>query len=52
MTWSGYRPSDDVCEFGYLIPSNMFAVTILKQLVELFDKEVKTTNCAIRLKFF
>lgn len=29
MTWSGFRPSDDCCEFGYLLPSNMMAVTAL-----------------------
>ena len=29
MTWSGFRPSDDCCKFGYLIPSNMMAVTAL-----------------------
>lgn len=30
MTWSGFRPSDDSCKFGYLIPSNMMAVTALR----------------------
>ncbi len=29
MSWSGFRPSDDACTFGYLIPANMFAVVIL-----------------------
>ena len=29
MTWSGFRPSDDCCKFGYLIPANMMAVTAL-----------------------
>lgn len=29
MTWSGFRPSDDRCIYGYLIPSNMMAVTAL-----------------------
>ncbi|MFC4598189.1 glycoside hydrolase family 125 protein [Cohnella hongkongensis] len=29
MVWSGFRPSDDACKFGYLIPANMFAVVIL-----------------------
>ena len=29
MTWSGFRPSDDTCCFGYLIPSNMMAVKAL-----------------------
>lgn len=32
MVWSGFRPSDDACKFGYLIPSNMFAVVILGYL--------------------
>ena len=35
MTWSGFRPSDDACTFGYLIPSNMFAVVILGYLAEM-----------------
>lgn len=36
MTWSGFRPSDDACKYGYLVPSNMFAVVILGYLEELF----------------
>ena len=36
MTWSGFRPSDDACTFGYLIPSNMFAVVVLRYLEEVF----------------
>jgi len=35
MTWSGFRPSDDACQYGYLIPANMFAVVVLKQLAEI-----------------
>ena len=35
MTWSGFRPSDDACVFGYLIPSNMFAVVALSYLIEI-----------------
>lgn len=38
MTWSGFRPSDDACDFGYLIPSNMFAVVILGYLTELAEE--------------
>ena len=29
MIWSGFRPSDDACQYGYLIPSNMFAAVVL-----------------------
>ena len=29
MTWSGFRPSDDACELGYLIPSNLFASVVM-----------------------
>lgn len=32
---STFRPSDDACVFLFLIPSNLFAVTALRQLAEL-----------------
>lgn len=35
MTWSGFRPSDDACKYGYLIPSNLFAVRALKAAEKL-----------------
>lgn len=35
LIWSGFRPSDDACTYGYLIPSNMFAVVILGYLEEM-----------------
>lgn len=38
MTWSGFRPSDDACVFGYLVPSNMFAVVVLGYLAEIAEK--------------
>lgn len=38
MTWSGFRPSDDTCIYGYLVPSNMFAVVVLGYLSELADQ--------------
>ncbi len=34
MTWSGFRPSDDACKYGYLIPSNMFAAVVLGYMSE------------------
>ncbi|PCS01025.1 glycoside hydrolase family 125 protein [Lactococcus fujiensis] len=38
MTWSGFRPSDDACQYGYLVPSNMFAVVILDELIFIFSQ--------------
>ena len=32
MTWSGFRPSDDACTYGYLIPSNLFASVTLGRI--------------------
>lgn len=37
MTWSGFRPSDDACQYGYLIPSNMFAVVVLGYIGEFAE---------------
>jgi uncharacterized protein len=39
MTWSGFRPSDDACVYGYLIPSNMFAVVVLGYLAEIIQAQ-------------
>lgn len=46
MTWSGFRPSDDACHYGYLVPSNMFAVVILGYLEEIFS-EVLTDESVV-----
>ncbi len=35
MTWSGFRPSDDACRYGYLVPSNLFAMVTLGHLGEI-----------------
>ena len=32
MTWSGFRPSDDACVYGYNIPANAFASVTLTRL--------------------
>jgi len=34
LTWSGFRPSDDACTYGYLVPANMFAAVVLDRLAE------------------
>ncbi|MGL5021276.1 MAG: glycoside hydrolase family 125 protein [Mycoplasmatales bacterium] len=57
MTWSGFRPSDDACKYGYLIPSNMFAVVVMGYLEEILNdfyneslllKKVKTLKVEIK----
>ncbi len=38
MTWSGFRPSDDACHYGYLVPANMLAVVTLARVQELAEQ--------------
>ena len=38
MTWSGFRPSDDGCQYGYLTASEMFAVVCLGYMSEMLRK--------------
>lgn len=49
MTWSGFRPSDDACQYGYLIPSNMFASVVLDYMEEIashiYRDEVLEMRC-------
>lgn len=35
MSWSGFRPSDDACQYNYLVPSNMMAAVALERLAGL-----------------
>ncbi len=44
MIWSGFRPSDDACVYGYLIPSNMFASVILGYIGEITDWAVSAAR--------
>ena len=50
MTWSGFRPSDDACRFGYLIPANLYAVVALRKAALLlrggFGDEALAAQCA------
>ena len=48
MTWSGFRPSDDGCEYGYLIASEMFAVTVLGYMREMLSCVCKNRELADR----
>jgi meiotically up-regulated gene 157 (Mug157) protein len=38
---SSFRPSDDAATFGFLIPSNLFAVISLKQIAEISQEVYK-----------
>ncbi|HEL0661138.1 TPA: glycoside hydrolase family 125 protein [Streptococcus equi subsp. zooepidemicus] len=48
MTWSGFRPSDDACQYGYLVPSNMFAAVVLSYLEGLYTDLFKDQTIARR----
>lgn len=48
MTWSGFRPSDDCCSFGYLIPANMMAVCALTYAEEICRECYQETELAQR----
>ena len=50
MTWSGFRPSDDACKYGYLVPSNMFAVVVLGYMEEIFADDEVVRSKAAKLK--
>ena len=41
MTWSGFRPSDDGCKYGYLTASEMFAVVVLGYMSEMLKSVCK-----------
>lgn len=48
MTWSGFRPSDDACVYGYLVPANMFASVVLGCMAEIFTDVYQDTAFAER----
>lgn len=45
---SSFRPSDDAAIYGFLIPSNLFAVTSLRQAAEILRKVKKNSELAGR----
>lgn len=48
---STFRPSDDSTLFGYLIPSNLFAIEVLGYLIELFSlAELKDAAFVSKIK--
>ena len=45
MTWSGFRPSDDACQYGYLVPSNLFAMQEMRHAA-VFAKKLNDPELA------
>lgn len=50
MTWSGFRPSDDRCQYGYLIPANFFAAASLTMMDQLIQNNADLKQSALKLK--
>ncbi len=52
MSWSGFRPSDDACQYNYLVPANMMAAVALERLggLPLGDKALSDQARAWRRK--
>lgn len=48
MTWSGFRPSDDACVYGYNVPGNLFMASALGHLVELATEVLGDLSLAQR----
>lgn len=46
MIWSGFRPSDDACTFGYHVPGNMLASIALAALVLVAEATGRTELAA------
>lgn len=50
MIWSAFRPSDDACVYGYLVPANMFAVLVLDYVQEIFSSVLDDEKIVGRAK--
>ncbi|ALB30128.1 glycosyl hydrolase [Companilactobacillus heilongjiangensis] len=50
MIWSAFRPSDDACVYGYLVPANMFAVLVLDYVQEIFSSVLDDAKIVDRAK--
>jgi len=50
MVWSGFRSSDDACDFHYNIPANMFAVVALRHMQEFAEWVFRDLDLLAELK--
>ncbi|BDZ32300.1 glycoside hydrolase family 125 protein [Lactiplantibacillus sp. WILCCON 0030] len=48
MVWDGFRPSDNACEYGYHVPSNMFLVAVLSQITPLIPTEFSALKVRVQ----
>lgn len=48
LVWSAFRPSDDRNRYGYLIPANMFIVSVMRFLRRVFTEIVAEPELAAR----
>ena len=46
MIHSGFRPSDDACQYPLFVPANMFAVTTLREMAKVANEARKDTALA------
>ena len=46
MVRSGFRPSDDACDYGFLVPANMFAVVVSIDFAEFLQQSSVTDAAA------
>ena len=49
LVWSGYRPSDDPCTYGYFLPGNMFVAVVMRGLNKI-AAQFKRADIAKRAK--
>lgn len=47
MVWDGFRPSDNACEYGYHVPSNLFLVAVLTKITPLIPAKFNALKARV-----